>query len=187
MCHPFLPPSSPYTHTPPPPPRPFCNLWSMSKGCRCLIADTVVAQAHLFVVWKKKTQVKTTHTSCERERRSNWMNNDWLFLNYLMSLCFTVLLVQQWRLVRLAKADWIISRRKKRGRRSKVTQRSLIPKVPGNLRPGLLSLCPTCWVLDSVWNSVLGKPGQALVSTNIRAILCVSSALAWCDSPRVTS
>lgn len=145
MCHPFLPPSSPYTHTPPP--RPFCNLWSMSKGCRCLIADTVVAQAHLFVVWKKKLRWKL-HTLHVRERLSNWMNNDWLFLNYLTSLCCTVLLVQQWRLVRLAKADWIISRRKKRGRRSKVTHRSLIPKVPGNLRPGLLSLCPTCWVLD---------------------------------------
>lgn len=94
--------------------------------------------------------------SCERERLCNWMNNDWLFFNYLMSLCFAVLRVEQWRLVRLVEADWIISRRKKRGRCSKVTYRSLIPKVPGNLPetplkflwPGLLSLCPMCWVLD---------------------------------------
>lgn len=96
---------------------------------------------------KKKLRLKTTHTSCERER-------DFL-IGWTMTGYFLIIWCH-WRLVRLVESDWIISRRKKRGRCSKVTHRSLIPKVPGNLpetplkflRPGLLCLCPTCWVLN---------------------------------------
>lgn len=143
MCHPFPHPLSPYTT--PPPPRPFCNLWSVSKGRRCLIADAVAARAHL--------------------------------------------LDEPWR-------HWIISRELKRGRRWKVTRHSLLPKIPGNLRPetllkflrpGLLSLCPTRWALDRLnrcsWSNLV-KPLWARTS---QPFFVCAPPLHGVILPRVTS